>query len=555
MTATESNSDKWRDELRKLMLQDPHWAEFSSESHPLGVMFGRPDYDAVLNFGTNGALYDAMRLFWGVYELWKDGRAHLRSVLPAEYEDLFLDWFEHLYHSYDVPYIPDVDDGLDNHDELFIYLHIAAARAFRIRNGNEMSEEVLDCLDEVVRTMTRLAATCGGPNHFFGEAPSNYTSAGAILAMVFVDLWRIRKEEGRYADALHYLSSAARYYDGAAANFYGGEGIDELWPEIAEEEHYWESRLPNLLTGLDISADDVIQTFQTIRSDEISYSDWAQVARDCRSIADSSARAWQFAGNTEQDYGPIHLWGDEDVATLDRILDELYELRDRRGIHLEITDEEWGPVTWSQFWHKAEAWARTQLSPSEYRKMREDDEQHAAETRLKNYFFDNSWSYLPERARGRLINADLIWNSPQRVSRESILNELLRATEEMCEQFVVQPLVNDSPYILCIEAKMAEKRRSLGVRDYINICEHPSMPSLLSERGLSDDESRFMTEDLPSSMRNLTRARNPAEHETGTSLIPPALVDSAYRLFLGIGRPGVLPQLARIGRKLQSHRR
>ena len=102
---------------------------------------------------------------------------------------------------------------------------------------------------------------------------------------------------------------------------------------------------------------------------------------------------------------------------------------------------------------------------------------------------------------------------------------------------------------------MAERGRSLGVRDYINICELRSMPSLLSDRNLTDDEIKFMTEDLPSGMRNLVRARNPAEHETGTSLIPPALVDSAYRLFLGIGRPGVLPQLVRIGRKLQGRRR
>ena len=434
-------------------------------------------------------------------------------------------------------------------------MHITAARAFRNRKGNELTEEVLDCLIEVERTMARLGATAKGPGFFFDEASSCFTSAGAILAMVFMDFWRIRKAEGRYADALHYLAGASRYYDGAAQNFYG-EYIDELWPKIAEEEHSWESRLQRLLTGLDVSAEDAVQTFQTIRSDKGSDFDWAQVARDCRSIADSSARAWQSADNTEQDYGPIHLWDDEDAATLDRMLDELYELRDKRGIHLEITDQEWGPVTWNQFWHKAEAWTRTQLSPSEYRKMREEDEKHAAETRLKNYFFGSDWSCLPERAQERLISADVTWNSQQRVSRESILNDLLRATEEMCERFIFQSLMNEErakSQILSIEAKVAERHRSLSVRQFIEICKLPSLPSLLSERNLAKSEITFMTKDLPTALRQITGARNSAEHETGTSA-PPALVDLACRLFLGIGRPGVLPQLARIGRKLQSRR-
>ena len=109
-----------------------------------------------------------------------------------------------------------------------------------------------------------------------------------------------------------------------------------------------------------------------------------------------------------------------------------------------IADEETElALSWSEFWHSARAWASAQLSPSEYKKMREDDEKNAAETRLKNYFFGSTWSYLPERAQERLINADLIWNSPQRVSRESVLNDLLRAAEEMCERFIVQPFMDD----------------------------------------------------------------------------------------------------------------
>lgn len=128
----------------------------------------------------------------------------------------------------------------------------------------------------------------------------------------------------------------------------------------------------------------------------------------------------------------------------------------------------------------------------------------------------------------------------------------------MCERFIFQPLKNEErtkSRILSIEAKVAEdwRRSSLGVREYIEICEIESLTGLLAERKLTGDEILFMTQRLPMAMRQLTDARNSAEHETGTS-VSSELIGSAYQLFLGIGQPGILPQLARIGRKLQGPR-
>ena len=553
MAVSESNWDEWQlkpelEQLIILIIRDQRDSSLSSEDF-LEVIT-RPEIRAIFRFGessdTGGALYDAMQLFWGVYELWKDG--HM-SVLPARYEDIILDWFEHFQRSHRVPYVPDSYDGLDNHDELFIYLHIAAARAFRIRKGKEISEEVLDCLIEVERTLARLGATSKGPGVFFGEAPSYYTSAGAILAMVFMDLWRIRQAEGRYADALHYLSGAAQYFEGAAANFYGMH-IDELWPEVAEKEHYWETRLQCLLTGLDVTARDMVNTFQSIRSNTGSVDDWVQVARDCGSISNSPIHTWDFAELRDSADGHLVALSTADSTTgFDQMRDVLIVLNAESGD---------GLLAWGGFWHGAKMWASAQFSPSEYRKMREDDEKHAAETRLKNYFFGIDWPYLPERAQHRLINADLIWNSPQRVSRESVLNDLLRVVEEMCEQFMFQPLMNEErtrSEILSIEGRVSEdwRRASLGVREYIWICNIQSLPSFLEELQLAEDEIQFVTRRLPTAMRQLTDARNPAEHEVGSSA-PPKLVNIAYRLYLGIGQPGILPELARIGRKLQVHR-
>ena len=70
---------------------------------------------------------------------------------------------------------------------------------------------------------------------------------------------------------------------------------------------------------------------------------------------------------------------------------------------------------------------------------------------------------------------------------------------------------------------------------------------------LDSRDVRFLTGQLPEDISQLRSERNVAEHEVDMSPVPDS-PQSFYRGFLGIGREGVLPQLARIGRKLQSRR-
>ena len=535
MTESESDYSQWQLRLMELIARD---SQKSGPAHDnLTHMVGQPEFQGILSFGTHvepsGALYDAMNLFWGIYELWKDGQTLGEPHVPAEYEGLFLEWLEHLQLSHQVPYIPDADDGLDNHFELMVYVHLAAARAFRIRRGSEISEEVLGCLIEVERIMKRLEATPRGPGLFFDEAPSYYTSAGAILAMVYVELWRVRRAEGQHSEALHYLSGAARYYDVSSTNFYG-DLVDVLWPRVAVEEHHWESRLQRLLTGLAISAVEAVSTFQAIRSGSESVEDWTQVSRDCGAVSDLPIHTWDFSelkGNGDDRLIAVSTSGSE--IAFDQLRDDLIVL------NAEITDERRGTVTWGEFWYGAKQWASAQLSPSEYRMMRVADLTDAAERRLDRYFFRGTWSCLPERAQERLISADVSWNSRQRVSLESILNDLLRAVEEMCYSYIAKPIRN------------TEKAASLNVRRYIEVCEDPRFKNFIAQLQLEENEVRFLTEDLPTAMRQLADARNPAEHVAGRSA-PTPTVETAYRLFLGIGQSGILPEFARIGRILHN---
>ncbi len=208
-------------------------------------------------------------------------------------------------------------------------------------------------------------------------------------------------------------------------------------------------------------------------------------------------------------------------------------------LNAEITDDRRGTVTWGEFWYGAKQWASAQLSSSEYRKMREADLTDAAERRLQSYFFRGTWTSLSQRAQERLISADVSWNSRQRVSMESILNNLLRAVEEMCYSYMAKPL------------RDTEKATSLGVRRYIEVCEDSRFKNFIAQRQLEENEVRFLTQDLPAAMRQLADERNPADHVAGSSA-PIERVTSAYRLFLGIGQVGILPEFARIGRRLQN---
>ena len=475
----------------------------------------------------------------------------MNTPAPAPSEELnrllldCLDWMDDKYRA--PPYEPDADDS-ENLKALVIKLHIAAARTFKLKQleMNHMSEEWVSSLRSVERMVQRINAIASPYGSRYWD-PSFAVTADAIWGLTQLELSRVSRAEGSYEDAIERLAQAAyRYMDASASVWSTGTvhallGIDLFgtadnvdihggnpWTSSLDwdEETINHVELParrdieDRFTPLQVSLEEVASLFRLLKQSTPTDANWRRISADCDALA--------------------ILPDDVFTGTEDWVVNEEGNLT----------------LTWSEFWHGAGAWASAQLSPSEYKKMRQDDEREAAESRLTNYFFDTNWPYLPERARRRLINADLIWNSPQRVSRESILNDLLRATEEMCERFVFQSLMNEestTSSILCIEAKVAEKHRSLGVREYIEICELPSLPGLLSERGLTDCEISFLTEELPASMRNLAGARNPAEHDTGIS-VPSVLVDSAYRMFIGIGRAGILPQLAQIGLKLQRRR-
>ena len=505
-------------------------------------------------------VHDAVHLFWNIYQPqlmaipsvedvqdFSAERLHRQMNPPApspsaELNRLLLDCLDWVYDRFQVPYEPDSDNA-EKLLELVIELHIAAARAFKLKQveGNQISEEWMSRL-QAVEIIVRQVRAIVGTRTF--RNPSFAISIDAIWGMTQLELSRVSRAGGSYADAVHYLDQASTSYiwaldeieydssDAGPMDRYG----DNLWTRSLDwdEEHFKNQEsltrkdLRNRLTPLQVSLEETASLFSLLKQSASSDVKWRQITDDCLGLSILPYLEWEVFTGVE----------DEEIVE-----DEGQEMA----------------LSWSEFWHSARAYASARMSPTDleeyYRKTRETE----AETRLKNYFFSSDWQPLPERARRRLINADILLNSTQRVGQEGLLNELRIATEELCHLVVWQPLSNSkTPPLEFIREKLKlderPERSDPNIFNYIRICRARWYRDFLVQQSFDRNDVKFLTKQLPRDMSQLRSERNPAEHKIGAS----AALDSPqsfYRGFLGIGRPGVLPQLARIGRKLQSHRR
>ena len=463
------------------------------------------------------------------------------SRLSAQAKRGLLDCLDWMYEKYRVPYEPDSDDS-EQLIDLAIELHVGAARAFRIKlaDDGQLSEEFIKSLNTIERTMKRMKIALNaieGQSHIGN--PTIATSAETIWAIVQLELSRVSKLYGNYADAIHYLDQASSSYisalDVCSDDPWNDDGTwrreDNAWVKalkstyaaVGDELIAWKIAINHKLTPLHMPLAEAASLFTSLKHSPSDDLDWKQVTQDCAGLAYLPQLEWEvFSGVENQE---------------------------------TIEDDEGFDVSWSEFWGHAQAWASAQLSHRGYWEMRDQDEKDAAERRLRNYFFGNSWSFLPDRAQEALITADSNWNSRERIRQGAILNELIRASEEMCDHFIWHPLISEgttSSDILDIEAKVAKSkyRSDLGVREYIKICRAPSLRSA-SKHKLPDKDVQFLTKRLPTALERLADTRNIPEHEIGASL-PRDTLASFFNSFLGIGQPGILPQLARIGRKLQT---
>lgn len=582
---------------------------------------GRTDIATLLRFRNDADSFHPMYLFWDLYRPTLRDSEGNRSPVPRlsdQDERTVLEVLELLYQRHRVVYEPDGDDSdirrfLEAHDDGsadhmefppvlkngLVFIHIAAARAFKLQQTDGFSEEVRTCLDDVERTLARLysvgfdhkySAWRYGPRRLVGFAIYHSTLAVSALCRMYQS--RIHRLDGRYAKALHYLAQAAELYNEALPT---PEGIWEAWPlgtdqpkldAIGPEYFRVSGDFVHFITGLPVSVSQFTELLELLKADKQSVNDWRAVADDCYSLANGSW-SWRFEEFVEvsrkiEDFDEFNeleyfdkngFWLSRELVEFEQAwhkdqesYHETYDIHDILSAHIEqvrIPYDGGKKVKWGEFWHSKGAWATTQLSPSEYRKLRDDDEKHEAERRLKSYFFGDDWSLLPKRAQERLITADINWHSPQKTSREAILNDLFRATERMCYEFIWQPLANvESSEWLTEFDEFEERREEIRHRRYQDpnigdlrwVCKQPFFRKFLTNGKLERSEIQFMTQTLPRRYQHLSRSRNTSEHNLSRQSSPAAAndtIDAAFKAFLGIGQEGILPELARIGRKIE----
>ena len=456
--------------------------------------------------------------------------------------------------------------------DMLIFIHVAAIRAFKIKRTDGYSDEMQDCLMEVERTIERFRHN--GLVMYQSDTVDMmgiFQSAYAVSGIVLVELGRICRINGEYEKALHYFAVADDYYY-SIMSIPIGSGDDSwpfesaFWPHVSIEilpyleKRVEEYRFGHFLTGLRVSLREIVNIYESLKANRNLINDWTQVARDWRGLG----QALRF--DELEDRYKEYMMNDEGAGSLEEFTSDFVTLRymfsDSGDEESSESEREYSSLIWYQFCYGAYVWASEQLSLSEYRKMREEEEQGAAERRLRAYFFDSNWSYLPEQARARLINADILFNSRQGVALESLLNDLRVATEEMCFQVIWNPIDRvkrgswDILEFRKIKAELGERHPSQfpGISEYIRICRGNGYSEFLRSLEIGNDDIRFLTKTLPRKMSQLRSERNLAEHGIGTSR-PRDAVESFYRGFLGIGQAGVLPELARIGRKLRQSRR
>ena len=556
--------------------------------HRLGQEAHQKQSDAVrtrsdlwsLCLATNSDIdkVDPVALFWNLHHprliTWNELDNLLTPIprLSGELGGLALECLEHLENRFKPLYEPDESDtelrdyfndlgNLTPTDstegmaiptklmKLVVYLHVIAARALTMKEiqGHRLSEEVLTCLSEAEGTIDRLERV--GMNGTSLHMSLFQISSLAVSARVFVELSRVRHSEGSLPNALRFLAKAGDYqYHVQAAlesrlvnDNWGSESTSNLpFSFPLDLRLLWEEE------GIgDLSPQDVVSTFLSLKKTG-GVEDWQRIRQCCQTLAECEVMFRQ--------YDPKIV---KSVALQDVDNEGNIEHNTMRVTAL-VEDEEGIELTWLQFWYGAKAWVDAQLSPSEYKKMQEYDKTHESEERLKSYFFGGNWNILPEPAQLHLINADRIWCSPETGAIQMVLNEILRATETACHKFIREPLADNVGEVHLRDLLQPIQtshfiNRALSIRDYIRLCESKCFRDFLGRRHVPQDDTLFLTQDLPAAMRKLADARNRAEHEHETTWYR-ADVEEYFGGFLGIGQKGILPELVGIGRHLRFRR-
>ena len=412
---------------------------------------------------------------------------------PAAGAQLVVDRLHRLASLFDVPYEP---DGTGHTPLVAAGIHYQAALLVRAMRRSSIGEQQYGYGDDVgpaFRVLERLWLR-------YGEADS------PTMLTIRSLFWRVGAElafqVGDYAAALRDLALSLKAFVQSEDQ---ASRID-FRLVLSSEDRY---RLPPWLDGVEDRAKSYVVHLSNVPEGEV---DWAGVIDSCQTL---------------KNYLLIE------------------ELQTHRGADVVVEEE-------TDYWDETIGWSKAQLTPSQLRSLLEKSNNEAVTVRLSQYFFDGGmWERLSKDGRNALVVCDTVWMADGPESRLSqILSPLQRATEDTLYHHLWQPLVEwartKPKYTDYPEGLLTRTGKQYpGLTEYLEVLRSTAGKSYLGTLGFASEDLQFILEDVPTLLRNLRHNRNRVEHEPNSGV---ALNDvrNLYRAYLGIGRQGVIPELARL---------
>ena len=348
------------------------------EWHALSHEIARSDIATLLKYRDGFESISPVYLFWELYRpsvLHDDGSKSPAPRLPSQAKNLVLRLLDDMHRRHRVTYEPDHGDsdireyfraGEDddfgdtelafphNLKNLLILIHVAAAQAFLLKQDSGFSDEVLKCLDEVERSWQRISLN-GYPGSASGYDADYYEvfhSIDAISALALVELARVNRNEGHYAESLHKMAEAEDRYTNASVLVMGPVDRWTVSSNIADFPPL--AMIHEFLTGMHAPAEDVLETFNLLKSSGYD-GDWTQVAHDCRRLAcahflcfpENPPVEWDDEDeNGDEGYWELteeYLWPESPRWAGGVLAGDYWEISQELMDRSSLSDEKWAP--------------------------------------------------------------------------------------------------------------------------------------------------------------------------------------------------------------------
>ncbi len=456
---------------------------------------------------------------------------------PTEAAQIIVDRLDLLIEKKRVPYIPDEPDSAL---ALYTYLHLEAARLYRLIKVQAYSETTRETLDKAMKAFSRCSKAIGDTS----RAPwsQEYSvSFEAIGSFLYITRFFVKRADGDYEDALNMLSEGLQHIQASHAISTVNLSLSSI-PRIHFDYLNLSTDIRKVVPWVkELNLQLFVDCFEAIRKGK-KIADTKKLADICDLLAYFSDEPW--------------LAKKEPVDPLSYLLsNDLDDLTNNEATGVVDADGNyWEQV--SEFWQYALGWVEAQLTPSDFKTILDEREEQAAEKRLKKYFFkEDLWNRLPARTRSSLISADRDWFGGSGARIEAILNELRIAVEELLILEFWKPLgqwfdkhgrnCQGSQSFLDLKLELENKRKVPTILDFEHICKMQISGIFLVNMGVTREDRVWFIQRLQESLFPLRRARNRAEHESGTQLTHEEL-NKYYNEFIGIGQPGVIEKLSKL---------